>query len=108
MKTSSYNGIFLPRILIKGNKTGYIYQEMKDINDTWQRVDLEVTIQDLELIEIAVCGRGTGQSIFYIDPRIYIEVDNKFAITDFSQRHKFANINNSNNNFGIILNGLTL
>ncbi|MCX7759497.1 MAG: hypothetical protein N2169_07845, partial [bacterium] len=108
MKTTSYNGAILPRIIIKGYFTDWIYKEMPNINNVWQKVELTATVKDSEMIEIGIGGRGTGPAIFYLDPRIYIEVNNKFTVTDFSQRHKFANVYNSNNNYGIILNGVGL
>ena len=71
-KNAAYNGILRPRVIAKGSVyMPFVYQEMANINDTWQRVTLEFTPLKSEMVQIGVGGRGTAGT-FWIDPRVRV------------------------------------
>jgi hypothetical protein len=73
-KATSYNGSILPRIVAFGRENGYYYQEMPNINNQWCRVELTFTPRRTELMNIGIGGRGSGPSIYWVDPRVVVSV----------------------------------
>lgn len=70
-KSSTYNGIHLPGIVVKGQYQTRLFQQMENINDRWMRVELSFIPIRSEMIEIGVGGRGTAGN-FWIDPRVVV------------------------------------
>jgi hypothetical protein len=106
-KDSAYNGNFRPKVYIKGKYNSQVEKVMDNVNDKWQKVEVTLTPNRSELLEIGVWGRGSAGT-FWVDPRIIIKVDDILLRSMIYCSDLCAALVPGSSQEGISLGGVTL